>query len=116
MDKTREALAGEASLAAPGRKGGGVPRREALKSLVAGLAAVPRLADSAGRGEQRRSSATDGSVVNARDQLFDASWRFRRGDVAGAERADFEDSSWQLLDLPHDWSVEALWPVAESEA
>jgi beta-galactosidase len=39
-------------------------------------------------------------------QSFDAGWRFFKGDVRGAERPEFDDSSWRLLDVPHDWSIE----------
>jgi beta-galactosidase len=45
--------------------------------------------------------------------LLDAGWRFYKGDVAGAEMVNFEDSTWRLLDLPHDWSIENL-PGTES--
>ncbi len=37
---------------------------------------------------------------------FDAGWRFYLGDVPGAEQPGFDDASWRLLDLPHDWSIE----------
>ena len=40
--------------------------------------------------------------------LFDAGWRFYRGDVAGAETVKFDDSSWRTMDLLHDWSIENL--------
>jgi beta-galactosidase len=40
--------------------------------------------------------------------LFDEDWRFRRGGAQGAEAADFDDSGWRRLDLPHDWSIEDL--------
>ncbi len=33
-------------------------------------------------------------------------WKFNPGDVAGGAAADFEDSRWRSVDLPHDWSVE----------
>ena len=42
------------------------------------------------------------------DILFDTGWKFHRGDVAGAESMDFDDSSWRLLNLPHDYSIEDL--------
>lgn len=32
-------------------------------------------------------------------------WRFIRQDVKNAENMDFNDSRWQQIDLPHDWSV-----------
>jgi beta-galactosidase len=37
---------------------------------------------------------------------FNRDWRFRLGDVAGAQDAGFDDSQWRQLDLPHDWSIE----------
>src|SRR5689334_12695949 len=37
---------------------------------------------------------------------FNQDWRFRLGDVAGAQDAGFDDSQWRRLDLPHDWSIE----------
>jgi beta-galactosidase len=40
--------------------------------------------------------------------LFDADWRFHRGDVDGGEKAGLDDSSWRLLSLPHDWSIEDI--------
>jgi beta-galactosidase len=42
------------------------------------------------------------------DLLFDDNWLFFRGDAPGAESAEFVDSSWRLLDLPHDWSIEDI--------
>jgi beta-galactosidase len=39
---------------------------------------------------------------------FDDGWLFRRGGAQGAEAADFDDSRWRRLDLPHDWSIEDL--------
>src|SRR4030042_6226901 len=40
--------------------------------------------------------------------LFDAGWRFYRGDVEQGEKMEYDDSSWRLVDLPHDWSVEDI--------
>ncbi len=37
---------------------------------------------------------------------LDRGWRFHLGDLPGAEKPAFDDSSWRLLDLPHDWSIE----------
>lgn len=41
-------------------------------------------------------------------KLFDASWKFHRGDVANASQESFDDERWRTLDLPHDWSIEDL--------
>jgi beta-galactosidase len=40
--------------------------------------------------------------------LFDAGWKFHRGGAQYVEQADFDDSSWRTVDLPHDWSIEDL--------
>lgn len=37
---------------------------------------------------------------------FDKNWRFHLGDIRIAREAEFPDSSWRLLNLPHDWSIE----------
>ena len=37
---------------------------------------------------------------------FDDNWKFKRGDYSGAKDPSYDDSSWRLLDLPHDWSIE----------
>lgn len=39
---------------------------------------------------------------------FDKDWRFYRGEAIGAEQYDFADSSWRIVELPHDWSIEDL--------
>lgn len=50
-------------------------------------------------------SAKAASAV--RKQLFDANWRFALGNIPEAAFPGFRDNDWRLLDLPHDWSVEA---------
>ena len=48
-------------------------------------------------------------VANSRPGItvsFNQDWRFRLGDVAGAQDAGFDDSQWRRLELPHDWSIE----------
>lgn len=39
---------------------------------------------------------------------FDDGWRFIKDNPQKAEDPTFDDSSWRLLDLPHDWSIEDL--------
>ena len=48
-----------------------------------------------------RANSRPGKTVS-----FNQDWRFRLGDVAGAQDAGFDDSQWRQLDLPHDWSIE----------
>ena len=46
-------------------------------------------------------------------QSFDSAWHFCAGELAGAERPEYNDASWLKVDVPHDWSIEGL---AHSEA
>ena len=51
-----------------------------------------------------------GTFARAADDLrqretMDFGWRFMLGDPAGAEAPGFDDSAWQAVDLPHDWSI-----------
>ena len=39
-------------------------------------------------------------------QCFDQGWRFHLGDPPGRHWREPDDSTWRLLDLPHDWSIE----------
>jgi beta-galactosidase len=92
-----------------------IARREALKSLIAGVAA-PLLTGPGLRAQE--SPPTVPSPVrpgNRRDQLFDSGWRFHRGDVPGAESPEFDDSTWRRIDLPHDWSIEDLPPLPQAD-
>jgi beta-galactosidase len=54
--------------------------------------------------------AADSAATKNRDRSFDSGWRFLRADAPDAEAADFDDSHWRLLDVPHDWSIEDLPP------
>jgi beta-galactosidase len=39
-------------------------------------------------------------------ESFDLGWKFVRGDHADGQLRNLNDSSWQSIDLPHDWSIE----------
>ncbi len=45
--------------------------------------------------------------------LFNAGWRFYRGDLSDVlpQRVDYDDTSWRALDLPHDWGVEGDFDI-----
>lgn len=43
-----------------------------------------------------------------REISFNNNWKFIRDDVADAQFTDFDDSSWRLVDVPHDYSIEDL--------
>jgi beta-galactosidase len=38
----------------------------------------------------------------------DSNWKFATGDPAGAESVAFDDHSWRVVTVPHDWSIEGL--------
>jgi beta-galactosidase len=67
-------------------------------------------------------SATDGRIGRnedvARNISIDFGWRFRAGDVAGAEAADYDDSGWTTVDVPHDFQIQQPWvaPSANEKA
>lgn len=42
-------------------------------------------------------------------ELFNSNWSFNLSDVKEATTANFDDSKWRTLDLPHDWSVEGIY-------
>jgi len=50
-------------------------------------------------------SDTDAADTPRQRLSLDFGWRFFGGDPASAERADFDDSAWSAVDLPHDWSI-----------
>jgi len=53
-------------------------------------------------------SNQQGSEITSNTLSFDDNWRFIKDSLSGAENPDFNDSSWRLLDVPHDWSIEDL--------
>jgi len=53
-----------------------------------------------------RVPASSRKSYAAETRSMDADWRFVRGDSKGAEQDSFDDSTWQKVDAPHDWSIE----------
>lgn len=33
-------------------------------------------------------------------------WKFAKGDASGAQQAQFDDTGWKDIQIPHDWSIE----------
>lgn len=66
--------------------------------------------------EVDESKATEDAFQN-RSVLFNADWKFYLGDAEGGEQISYDDSSWETLDLPHDWSIEtAFTETGEAES
>jgi beta-galactosidase len=51
-------------------------------------------------------SAGPSVAAGRQTELFDKDWKFQIGDNADAAKADFDDSSWRKVNLPHDYSIE----------
>ena len=48
-----------------------------------------------------------GTGIFARERtIFDTGWRFLLGDDEAMSSPTYDDSSWRLLTLPHDWAIE----------
>src|ERR1017187_8598828 len=54
----------------------------------------------------RAAAATAVQLSGERRVSFNESWRFFKGEAAGAERPDFQDAQWSEIRLPHDWAIE----------
>ncbi len=42
-------------------------------------------------------------------RLFNFGWKFHAGDLKDAYSGNDDDSSWRVLDLPHDFQIEQPW-------
>jgi len=81
-------------------------RRKFLVSTSQGILGGVVLPHSSRTLVAAEASASPRTADPTRQRLpFDASWKFHLGDVSGGESPSFDDSSWQQLDLPHDWSI-----------
>jgi len=70
----------------------------------------PAARDGACAGLSMENSTSAGHrLVN-----FNSDWRFVKGDQPGAETADFDDSAWQAVRLPHDWAISGPFNAKEN--
>ena len=87
---------------------------------VAALAAVPSCATQlprdceAGAMPRERNPGTNRALALGRGGLYDSGWRFLQAVAPVAQTPGFDDSTWRLLHLPHDWSIEDLSPLTNS--
>ena len=82
------------------------------------LGMVPATAYAAGPlvrvasdSDVQMSSDPEAVYVNSysgteRSENFNDNWKFYLGDASGAEDPGFNDSSWEQVNLPHDYSIE----------
>jgi beta-galactosidase len=74
-------------------------------SILRAGAMIAALATALSCGVRPASQPPTLSALRER-QLFDFDWRFRAGDLAGAELPALDDTVWERVDLPHDFMIE----------
>jgi len=52
------------------------------------------------------SQCTSLTLKERKTEDFCQNWKFNLGDVKDADKYEFNDSDWRVLNLPHDWSIE----------
>ncbi len=78
----------------------GLTRRTFLRNAaITGAASVIGLNNASAGGQ------TANAFTPSRKTVFDAGWKFIKGDFPNAQSPDFADENWTALDLPHDWSI-----------
>lgn len=56
-----------------------------------------------------------GQVSFGKPEKINKGWKFKLEDPQGASQPSFDDSKWEKIDLPHDWSIgESLSPTLAS--
>jgi hypothetical protein len=81
--------------------------------LMGWLTLIAALSSSRLQAGESKPEPTAVSGEIQRDLLFNERWQFHLGDDAkvkataiDSEGPDYNDDSWRMLDLPHDWSIE----------
>jgi len=62
-------------------------------------------APAAGAGIPLNRSAGEGPSGGRRAVNFNGGWKFSRGEQPGASAADYDDTRWAAVRLPHDWAI-----------
>ena len=85
----------------------------AVLAVTAAGVSVPALAQQAVRTESQSQMSSDPELVYVnnysstaqRSQNFNSNWKFYFGDAGNAQGATFDDSKWEQVSLPHDYSI-----------
>ncbi len=99
--------------------------RRAVGVAILGALAVTAPATASDLGPTMRSTGTTQmestpevvyiNSVSDPDQRvvsFNENWKFNLGDVSGANAEVFDDSSWESVNLPHDYSIDQEYTAA----
>lgn len=49
------------------------------------------------------------------ENTFCSGWKFLKGDATGAHQAEWDDTTWETVEIPHDWSVESEFDQEKGE-
>lgn len=52
------------------------------------------------------AKTSDQPPTNDWDTSINFGWKFAKGEQADAANPDFDDTSWEKVDLPHDWAIQ----------
>lgn len=72
---------------------------------VIGSAGIPAAAQETGEAD---AAQTDAFVPEAKADKgnFNTGWKFNLGDVENADQKEFDDSGWEDIQIPHDFSMD----------
>ena len=77
-----------------------------IAAIVAGvLVFLSGCQPSAGDGADTELSLESSASTGRRVINFNSDWKFAKGEQQEAGAADFDDSAWQAVRLPHDWAI-----------
>jgi len=49
--------------------------------------------------------AEHGYTQDRKEYLLTGGWKFSKGDIKGAESAQYADKAWESVSVPHDWAI-----------
>ncbi len=80
-------------------------------SMVLGSITIPSASATAAPMEVRTAEVTDQNVMDTamedagRIVNFNKNWKFHYGNVSNADQTNFDDSAWDTVSVPHDFSI-----------
>lgn len=92
------------------------------KKLLAGILAAMMMISSvpleAAAAEEGGTYASEevitkvSALSNDRTQLFNEGWKFYQGNPGTAQNVEFDDSAWETVNLPHDFSIDEAFSTS----
>ena len=82
--------------------------------MVLGTVSLDWSALTAMAADTSNSSSAD-EIVTRKKLNFNHDWKFSLSDPTGAEKKSYKDSSWETVDLPHDFSITQSFTTTNTE-